>query len=1637
MKSSCSVALLESALAGNLPADDEGSLHQHLEECEACAAALERMAGGAAWRQEAESLLAADELDEAGPARDDWSEVDFTVEHLEPAGEPDVLGRLGGYDVLEVIGRGGMGIVLKGFDRELKRCVAIKVLAPHLAQSSLARKRFAREAQAAAAVVHPHVLAIHQVQPSGRLPFLVMPLVAGESLATRLTAQGALELKEMLRIGMQAAAGLAAAHEQGLVHRDVKPANILLEKGVERAVLTDFGLARAADDVALTRWGIIAGTPEYMSPEQARGEPLHGSSDLFSLGCVLYEMATGVSPFRTDSAMATMRRLVDDSPQSMASLNPELPPWFVAIVDRLLEKDTSRRFRSAKEVSELLEGCLAHVQQPANVPLPAGVPVVKSMAPATRPASHWSNRRRFGTMAAILLFSLIGFAAVLLLTDEPSDISGEWTAEGDDWGIVVLRQTGPKQYAGTYTDTLGNEKGKIELKWSRIERRYNGTWSEGQDRFGKISVRQVGDEIRGAFTTDRASKINPGTPELADLTWVRAKATDAPSRPSKKAPENAPSGPGKNFPESNWAFGPTFSRVMIFPSEPTFPGATADALRLADGKMYNLPKKAASDNEDLSPEKLEQWFNETKVNFVIDYRNDQWQMKLRNVKLAELAEIPSDSTDDWKTLGADELQARFSKLEWKKPTGAEKEQKETGFKSLTFTKGTEPPMTFAYETSDGHRGILQFFQSSDTLAKKVGPPKFVGLRRWASIRFKQLQQVDTPVNWRFGPTLDSTLRWPRSPDFKPRGVPTLEFGGEALRLADGKKFNLTKEHLPPEKMEQLWNETKVNLVIDYRKETGQWEMKLRNVKFAELAETISEPDSGWKTLSANELQARFSKLEWKKPTNAKKDQKGSEFKSLLFVPGMRPPVTFAFETSDGHRGILQFESVHLYRPDSSEWEATIRFKQLQRTDAPANGKGAAGPNWIFGPTLTRTLICPSTTGGKLFNRDGRQPAIEFAGEALRLEDGKTFSVPKKAASDKEGMSPEQLEHWFNETKVNLVIDYRKETDQWEMKLHNVKLADLPQIPSEPSRGGGPPDWKTLSADELQARFAKLEWKKPTNAEKDRKEAGFKLLLFPEGKKPPMPTFAFETSDGQRGVLQFYQSFSGGFGPRGPRVYGGNASIRFKQLKQADAPDVKGVGGSNWTFGPTVDCRLIPPSHDPAVEEDLRTTGEALRLEDGRHFRLPKKEEMPPEKLEQWLNETKVNLAIVHRSAGWELKLRNVKVAELAETPWATGRELREWRAPSANEVQAQFSKLEWKKPTSAEQDEKETGFKSLVLLEGTKPPMTFAYETSDGLRGMLQFTDGVIGAGGFINVRFKQLQQADTPDVKGAGGKNGPTSPAQPAVPAKSQEGPLEMKFVSLPKATFFMGGGGGKAGWKTEIKEDFEIAIFTVTQAQWQTVMGNNPSRFSRDGNGKALVENIKGDELKLFPVENVSWEAAQEFIKKLNEKEAGRGYLYRLPTGAEWEYACRGAATSQEESSFDFYFEKPTNEIWLKQANFAGDHPADRGPLPARPTKVGSYAPNKLGLYDMQGNVWQWCSDQEVRGGSWKFAGQFCRAANHMMGGRNPYFDGTGVLGLRLVRVPSGGEQGGKAGPTSPVQPAEPKPNAGKPRSESEKAP
>ncbi|GEM_PF-5755871 len=297
------------------------------------------------------------------PGLSDGSASDGDLEFLKPSAKEGVLSELGGYEVLSVIGRGGLGVVLKARDPALNRVVAIKVPASEYAANAFARQRFAREAQAAAAVAHDHVVTIHAVGEDGSVPYLVMELVDGISLQEKIDQTGPLDVLQILRLGTQMARGLAAAHAQGLVHRDIKPANILLEDG-QRAKLTDFGLARAVDDVRMTQTGMVAGTPQYMSPEQAHGRPVDHRSDLFSLGSVLYAMCTGRPAFRADSAMAVLKRVCDDEQRPACEVNPAVPEWLSDIVDCLLAKDPADRIQTAGEVAELLERRLAHVQEP-------------------------------------------------------------------------------------------------------------------------------------------------------------------------------------------------------------------------------------------------------------------------------------------------------------------------------------------------------------------------------------------------------------------------------------------------------------------------------------------------------------------------------------------------------------------------------------------------------------------------------------------------------------------------------------------------------------------------------------------------------------------------------------------------------------------------------------------------------------------------------------------------------------------------------------------------------------------------------------------------------------------------------------------------------------------------------------------------------------------------------------------------------------------------------------------------------------------------------------------------------------------------------------------------------------------------
>jgi serine/threonine protein kinase len=302
-----------------------------------------------------------------------------------------------------------------------------------------------------------------------------MQYVAGRSLQERLDCEGPLEEKEIVRIAMQAAAGLAAAHAQGLVHRDIKPANILLENGVERVKLTDFGLARTIDDASLTQSGVVAGTPQYMAPEQARGEAMDHRADLFSLGSVMYAMAAGHSPFRAETMMGVLRRICEDAPRPVREVNPDVSEWLAEAIDRLLAKQPDERFQTADELSERLGQYLAHLRQPTVSPRPAPLP----------------KRRRNRRKRVLGVFS--GFAVALLAG------AAAWTVFGPDGEGRQQEQPqderASKPSASTSARAAARAEGAGLSEWNRFEQELN-TARQETDGLERRLGRSIDDEPR-------------------------------------------------------------------------------------------------------------------------------------------------------------------------------------------------------------------------------------------------------------------------------------------------------------------------------------------------------------------------------------------------------------------------------------------------------------------------------------------------------------------------------------------------------------------------------------------------------------------------------------------------------------------------------------------------------------------------------------------------------------------------------------------------------------------------------------------------------------------------------------------------------------------------------------------------------------------------------------------------------------------------------------------------------------------------------------------------------------------------------------------------------------------------------------
>lgn len=459
--------------------DAPEAIAEHLAECAECRAALERQAMGEnGWlldvAPKTEIGAPAELLDSlrtltAFPVGETLARLetlpDSTVEELLPDATTGTKHRIGPYEILGVVGRGGMGIVLQGHDVVLRRTVALKIPTLAMRGDPVARGRFLREGRAAASITHPNVVPMLAVEEYAGVPVLVMPFVQGESLQQRLDRDGTIPLAEALRIALEISLALGAAHEKGLVHRDVKPANILLESPSDGVRLTDFGLARAADDARLTQTGLGAGTPLYMSPEQARGESVDSRADLFALGSVLFTMVTGKAPFAMPSLMGTLRRLADGSPASPRSMNPAIPPYVESLIMDLLKNSPGQRPANAASVSERIRECIQHV-------------VAGTEPPRQR------RRRRVLTIAGLFFAAALATAGTVL---KFPTAEGILVVEIDDPEATVVMDRDGKQVSIT-----GVGLKEIKLKLGQQSVRIEG---KGQVREELVNITREGKTV--------------------------------------------------------------------------------------------------------------------------------------------------------------------------------------------------------------------------------------------------------------------------------------------------------------------------------------------------------------------------------------------------------------------------------------------------------------------------------------------------------------------------------------------------------------------------------------------------------------------------------------------------------------------------------------------------------------------------------------------------------------------------------------------------------------------------------------------------------------------------------------------------------------------------------------------------------------------------------------------------------------------------------------------------------------------------------------------------------------------------------------------------------------------------------------
>jgi serine/threonine-protein kinase len=446
------------------------------------------------------------------------------------------------YELEELVGTGGMSSVFRACDRQLDRRVAIKILHEHYADDPEYLERFRREARAVARLSHPNIVTVIDRGDDGGRQYIVFEHVEGENLKELVLRTGRLPVRRALELALSVAQGLSFAHEHGLVHRDVKPQNVLLSREGEVKV-TDFGIARSLHvDHGVTQTGTVLGTGEYLAPEQASGKPVSAATDVYSLGVVLWELLAGEVPFVGENFVAIALRHVNEPPPSLRERRPDVSPRLEAAVDRALAKDPGRRFPSMAAFAKELRACLAEVEGTAPPPPPEDATLISRPAPVRAPSRSRRPRSPARTRGRPLVWGLlaiavgvVAFGAVVLLGGggHHSGGSGGGGPSGSVVGLHGLAGYDPQGTGGEHDELAGYATdGNTSTAWTTetYDSEDFGGLKDGvglmldarsPEKLARVTVEtttpgfraeiESGDSPTGSFSADSSTRTVSGT----------------------------------------------------------------------------------------------------------------------------------------------------------------------------------------------------------------------------------------------------------------------------------------------------------------------------------------------------------------------------------------------------------------------------------------------------------------------------------------------------------------------------------------------------------------------------------------------------------------------------------------------------------------------------------------------------------------------------------------------------------------------------------------------------------------------------------------------------------------------------------------------------------------------------------------------------------------------------------------------------------------------------------------------------------------------------------------------------------------------------------------------------------------------